>query len=606
VTADPFKTVRAPRTGGAWRSRIIIALLAAPLLPAPLLAQVSDSAMVRLLKSGQVPDERQGTLIGLIGKQGSEGDLRFLFDRVLDPDGFSTENRQAALEALLQAERNRRVKPEGDLSGLTNLLNSEAPEGRAIRLQAIRLAGLWGVDSAAEALQAIATAPDSSLTVRREAIEALLNIDADTARSAIEALAAPERPLDLRVIGVAALAELDPQAAAGQAVAILQAGAENDRVLKPLLQAFLERQAGIEALAAAVSEKGLDADAAKLALRSMYALGRSDAPLVEAFSRAAGLNADPAPPTEAEIRQLEREVAERGDPHRGEQVFRRPDLNCLSCHAVAKAGGDVGPDLSAIGASSPVDYLIRSLLIPEESVKEEFEVKAVLTADGEIVQGIVEEESDERLVLKQADGSVRVIPAAEIEDERSGGSLMPNGLGNLMTRSEMVDLLSFLSQLGKPGPFAIRSTPTIQRWRLLPLPEAESALDPNDSADRLLWAASAAESDWLPCYAKVDGRLPLAEAAELARSTRFILRGAWEVSKPGEVTFALEAPASVQRIWIDGEPVELSERITRACDAGLHQIELLVDLGEERNDELRVELRRPEGSSAEFTVVGGP
>jgi len=243
-------------------------------------------------------------------------------------------------------------------------------------------------------------------------------------------------------------------------------------------------------------------------------------------------------------------------------------------------------------------------LIPEESVKEEFEVKAVLTADGEIVQGIVEEESDERLVLKQADGSVRVIPTSEIEDERSGGSLMPNGLGNLMTRSEMVDLLSFLSQLGKPGPFAIRSTPTIQRW---PLPEAESALDPNDSADRLLWVASAADSDWIPCYAKVDGHLPLAEAAELARSTRFILRGAWEVSKPGDVTFALEAPASLQRIWIDGEPVEVAERLTRSFDAGRHEIELLVDLDKEaQNDELRVELRRPEGVSAEFTVVGGP
>ena len=36
---------------------------------------------------------------------------------------------------------------------------------------------------------------------------------------------------------------------------------------------------------------------------------------------------------------------------------------------------------------------------------------------------------------------------------------MPKGLVNFMTRAEFVDLVRFLSELGKPGPYAIRSTP---------------------------------------------------------------------------------------------------------------------------------------------------
>ena len=49
--------------------------------------------------------------------------------------------------------------------------------------------------------------------------------------------------------------------------------------------------------------------------------------------------------------------------------------------------------------------MIRSIMNPEESVKEEYQLKTVLTLDGQIYQGIVREESSDRIVLKQADGT---------------------------------------------------------------------------------------------------------------------------------------------------------------------------------------------------------
>ena len=54
------------------------------------------------------------------------------------------------------------------------------------------------------------------------------------------------------------------------------------------------------------------------------------------------------------------EVLARGDAARGEQVFRRSDTSCFQCHAIGGAGGQLAPDLRAIGASSPMDYLIDS------------------------------------------------------------------------------------------------------------------------------------------------------------------------------------------------------------------------------------------------------
>lgn len=49
------------------------------------------------------------------------------------------------------------------------------------------------------------------------------------------------------------------------------------------------------------------------------------------------------------------------DAHRGEAIFRRQELQCSKCHAIAGAGGRVGPDLISVGASAQVDYLVESL-----------------------------------------------------------------------------------------------------------------------------------------------------------------------------------------------------------------------------------------------------
>ena len=210
-------------------------------------------------------------------------------------------------------------------------------------------------------------------------------------------------------------------------------------------------------------------------------------------------------------------MAAQGDPARGERIFRRADLNCMSCHSLSKAGGDVGPDLSAIGQTSPPDYIINSILDPDQAIKEQYHTLVVLTSDGQVFQGIVTDKDDQRIVLKEATGAPRVVPVASIEDQKPGGSLMPKGLVNLMTRAEFVDLVRFLSELGKPGPYAIRATPAIQRWKVLkPVPEALSMSVPDKDLfrDQVLQAEP---GRWVTAYAKVAGSLPLDELTALDR-----------------------------------------------------------------------------------------
>src|SRR4029077_16280801 len=107
-------------------------------------------------------------------------------------------------------------------------------------------------------------------------------------------------------------------------------------------------------------------------------------------------------------------------------------------------------DLSAIGQTSPPDYIINAIKNPDQAIKEQYHTVLVLTTDGQVFQGIVTDKDDQRIVLKEATGAPRVVPVAAIEDQKEGGSLMPKGLATLMTRAEFVDLVRFLSELGKP------------------------------------------------------------------------------------------------------------------------------------------------------------
>ncbi|MCA1685396.1 MAG: c-type cytochrome, partial [Planctomycetia bacterium] len=299
------------------------------------------------------------------------------------------------------------------------------------------------------------------------------------------------------------------------------------------------------------------------------------------------------------------EVVAKGDPARGEAVFRRADVNCTKCHAVSGAGGGVGPDLSALGSSSPVDYVINSIMLPDQAIKEEFHTLVVVTTEGQVFQGIVADRDDKRVVLREATGELRTVPASDIEDSKEGGSLMPRGLVNFMTRAEFVDLVRFLSELGKPGPYGIRSTPTVQRWRYLkPVPPALAGSVPDAPAFKSqVWNAD--PDRWLPAYARTAGDLPLDELTPEAGKVLY-LQGEVEVSHGDRVVVKLNSARGVT-VWVDEQraPAFTGSEFSTELPSGRHRLTFRVDTPARNGVPLKVEVLKPPGSSAEYAVLGG-
>lgn len=565
------------------------------LAPASAAAQGS-AALVRLLKGGKLPAERVPAIIETICDRGEAADLAFVFEQVCKTEGLAPAARLKGLNGLAKAARTRKIQPDVDANKLIELFNDD---DAAVPLAAIRLAAAWKAVAAIDRLQAATTDESATDDLRQAALDALVQFGAEAAEPAIERLTVADGRLNWRVRGVAALAALDLERAARAANELLSS-ATPETDLAPLFSAFMARQGGALALANALVKKPPSIDAARLGLRALYAIGRSDADLTAALYAAAGIAAEPEPLKPDEVQSLVAEVAAKGDAARGERIFRRSDLNCFKCHALSGAGGNIGPDLSAVGSTSPVDYVVNSLTFPNLAIKEAFVTRIVQTVDGGVYQGIVVDRNETQLALKDAAGQRIEIPVVDIEEEAEGKSLMPDGLANLLTRSELVDLVRFVSELGKPGEYAIRTRATVQRWRMLAAPADALQGAPLDAT--LPGKLPVEPAAWRPAYAKVAGMLPWGELAGADQPIVF-LQAEINVVEPGDVQLVLSATAGATAWW-DDQPLE-ANAVVRA-ERGMHSLIVRIDPKQAAERELRALIEKPADSTAQFTIIGGP
>jgi putative heme-binding domain-containing protein len=405
----------------------------------------------------------------------------------------------------------------------------------------------------------------------------------------------------VRLLAAEVLAQIDARAAAPLAVEVLST-ADATADVAPLYLAFLGRKNGPALLAAALQGKKLPADVAKIGLRAAQSTGQPQPELVAALTSAGGITAGPKTLAPAELVALVAEVQKSGDAARGEAIYRRKDLNCLKCHAISGAGGRVGPDLASIGASAQVDYLVESLLDPNKAVKENYHSVVVLTGGGQVVTGVKVRQTEKDLLLRDAEDREIAVPLADIEQQSPGQSLMPANVADALTRAELVDLVSFLSELGKIGPYAVSKARLVRQWEALqPTPEAIHAI--NRTSFRTAATGDAALK-WGPAYTKVSGKLPLADLPMLRvghelGDTAFV-RFALEVSTAGKVRLRFNSAAALT-LWVDGDPRDAAAAVDLDLPKGQHMVTVAIAL-RERRGALRCELEDVPGSSAQAQI----
>ena len=130
-----------------------------------------------------------------------------------------------------------------------------------------------------------------------------------------------------------------------------------------------------------------------------------------------------------------------GDAHKGKKLFSQ---HCSACHKIDGVGTNVGPDISDSRRKTP-EYLLASILDPNAAIDAAFMQYTALTDDGQIVEGLLINETAQSITLAQKGGKQVTLDRDQIERFHSPGvSLMPEGFEQNVDVQAMADLLSYL------------------------------------------------------------------------------------------------------------------------------------------------------------------
>jgi putative heme-binding domain-containing protein len=359
----------------------------------------------------------------------------------------SVLRRESAPETLSEAVAAvEAVGGEGSRALLASFLDAPRGGNDVVVLALDALARLGG----AQVLDALrAKAEDSDLAVRRAAVRALGRVRDPRALSAL--LGAFERD-ETKFEAAASLAPLaDMQALdaylwalASSSPELRQASAKALEVLGAAALSTIEKRV----------EAGIVSAAALGELQRVFAWAK-ESPI----HRTQAAKLDPA-------RFLEFALQNLGDAARGRKLFEdERGMACARCHKAAGRGGEIGPDLSAIGTQYPRRDLAESVLYPSRKVREGYQQVIVVTQTGQVISGVVRGETPEEVVLLDAGGQRHPILKRDVAERRTSEvSLMPEALHAGLSLQDFADLLAYIESLkGIEAPRATTSKEPAER-----------------------------------------------------------------------------------------------------------------------------------------------
>jgi putative membrane-bound dehydrogenase-like protein len=301
--------------------------------------------------------------------------------------------------------------------------------------------GLWWQDpNAIEAARKIVADPHAAIEPRVALLRTLAESKVAGNTEAFAAMAGDNAvPLRLRQAAIDALGAIGRAESAAAIVKLypslpaeLKAGA---------LNALTRTTTSASALLDAVEKKTIAVnDVTANHARSIAAMNNKD--LTARLGKAWGTVKTDRDPERVKIVEKFRKIVEsgKGDALAGVKVFEK---TCVQCHTIYGKGGQVGPDLTGAGREN-LDAVLTNVLDPNLVIGAPYMVNVAKTKDGDVISGLLVEQSDTQVVLKDQTKTT-TIPRSQLEKLTVQNiSMMPEGLETQMTEQEFRDLVAFL------------------------------------------------------------------------------------------------------------------------------------------------------------------
>ncbi len=380
-----------------------------------------------LLKGGELGREEQIILYEALATAGNEQDLQWVLKmKLLNP---------RVLRAL--AERGRPNFPIVDsLKGL--LLSGDIQA----KTETLRLVGNWRVgELKGQVIHLIGEeGPDQNLN--RVAIETLGRIGTTDELAMLGKIAA-NGSTSRQIAAVLAILRIDAGTAADLAARILKT-TERPELIANILSGFVARESGGKLLADSLGKTSVSHVQGERLHKQWIATGLVDTALSERIDELAGISVEDLSYSTELIDTLV-DAGKHGDQTQGRMLFESSRIGCMACHQVGEQGGQIGPDLTAVGSGTPFDRIVTEVLWPGRQVKAGFALTRVTMKDKRVFQGYIQPSRKKaNLLLRDfSTGQIQAIPQQDIASTETLGSLMPSTSQSL-SRSELIDLLSYL------------------------------------------------------------------------------------------------------------------------------------------------------------------
>jgi putative heme-binding domain-containing protein len=401
------------------------------------------------LNQSPIPDDRRAIICRFLAERAGEPSVQALIAAQLGRPNLTVDSRNTLLEAIVNAKV--AALPDGWATGLRSALNADAVAQRLVIAAALRhkipelTAALDGVVENKETPVDVCIAAMDVLNVRDqkpladERFEFLRQqIDSDT-DPVLTATAA-------RILADSPLTQV-------QLIALTSAFDSAHSLLAPtLLRAYANLQ---DAAVATALLKQLNVAGDSLSLPASE-LGRVFATAPENVQQLAAplLAARGVDPVRQAARLAElTDATKTGNAKAGREVFFSNKALCSRCHRVNGQGETIGPDLSMVGAIRQHHELVEAVVEPSASFVRSYRPVILATADGRTHTGVISSEASTEVTLRTAEFAELRIPRKEIEAfKESDVSIMPAGVDQRLSRTELADLIAYLASLKERKP----------------------------------------------------------------------------------------------------------------------------------------------------------
>jgi putative membrane-bound dehydrogenase-like protein len=369
-------------------------------------------------------------------------------DDLLKLVGDKTEAIQSDILTGLSEALNgwRKATPPASWPALQRKLANAA--NRKLRDHVRELSVFFGDGRALEDVKRLALDSKADLGARKSAVRTLIENRPPELRGICEKLIEVRF---LNAVAVRGLAQFDDPTIAEKLVKTYRSFHLTER--GAVLDTLVSRPAFARVLLKEVAAAKIPrADVTAFHARQIRSL--NDAALSKQLAEVWGELREPATDKRSFIAKLKQQLTPAtlaaADKSQGRALFK---TTCGACHRLHGEGGQIGSDLTGAGRDN-LDYLLENIVDPSAMVSADFRMSIAELKDGRVLNGVITAKTERTLTFQTMTDAVTIERSEIISLEESSLSLMPEGLLEALTETQVRDLIAYLmhpGQVALPG-----------------------------------------------------------------------------------------------------------------------------------------------------------